>query len=128
MTDGRLDGPLRTCGPGGGDSRAGTTAVKTWVRGFARNQPNEPGIRHRGAAVLAEHVGRASCSAIAGGFDRFVVHLANHDVTLCTTSRAPMAKLPTHQQRMGWSFRGRRRSAATSTTTSKRRQGGATVV
>ena len=27
--------------------------------------------------------GCPSCSAIADGFDGFVVHLANHDVTLC---------------------------------------------
>jgi predicted dithiol-disulfide oxidoreductase (DUF899 family) len=28
--------------------------------------------------------GCPSCSSIADGFDGFVVHLANHDVTLCT--------------------------------------------
>src|SRR5712691_748275 len=37
--------------------------------------------------------GCPSCSAIADGFDGFVVHLANHDVTLSAVSRAPLAKL-----------------------------------
>ncbi len=34
--------------------------------------------------------GCPSCSAIADGFDGSVVHLANHDVTLCAVSRAPL--------------------------------------
>ena len=37
--------------------------------------------------------GCPSCSTIADGFDGFVVHLANHDVTLSAVSRAPLAKL-----------------------------------
>jgi predicted dithiol-disulfide oxidoreductase (DUF899 family) len=45
-----------------------------------------------------------SCSAIADGFDGSVVHLANHDVTLCAVSRAPLAKLQAYKRRMGWSF------------------------
>src|SRR5467141_5440471 len=44
------------------------------------------------------------CSAIADGFDGFVVHLANHDVTLSAVSRAPLAKLQAYKQRMGWTF------------------------
>ena len=48
--------------------------------------------------------GCPSCSAIADGFDGFVVHLANHDVTLAAVSRAPLAKLRAYKQRMGWSF------------------------
>ena len=48
--------------------------------------------------------GCPSCSAIADGFDRSVVHLANHDVTLMAVSRAPLAKLQAYKQRMGWSF------------------------
>jgi predicted dithiol-disulfide oxidoreductase (DUF899 family) len=48
--------------------------------------------------------GCPACSAIADGFDGFVVHLANHDVTLCAVSRAPLAKLQAYQRRMGWSF------------------------
>ena len=48
--------------------------------------------------------GCPSCSAIADGYDGSVVHLANHDVTLCAVSRAPLAKLQAYQRRMGWSF------------------------
>ena len=48
--------------------------------------------------------GCPSCSAIADGFDRSAVHLANHDVTLSAVSRAPLAKLQAYQRRMGWSF------------------------
>jgi predicted dithiol-disulfide oxidoreductase (DUF899 family) len=48
--------------------------------------------------------GCPACSSIADGFDGFVVHLANHDVTLCAVSRAPLAKLRAYQRRMGWSF------------------------
>ncbi len=48
--------------------------------------------------------GCPSCSAIADGFDGFVVHLAHHDVTLAAVSRAPLAKLQAYQRRMGWSF------------------------
>src|ERR1700716_3923497 len=48
--------------------------------------------------------GCPSCSAIADGFDGSVIHLANHDVTLCAVSRAPLAKLQSYKQRMGWSF------------------------
>jgi predicted dithiol-disulfide oxidoreductase (DUF899 family) len=45
-----------------------------------------------------------SCSMIADGFNGFVVHLANHDVTLSAVSRAPLAKLKAYQRRMGWTF------------------------
>jgi predicted dithiol-disulfide oxidoreductase (DUF899 family) len=48
--------------------------------------------------------GCPNCSAIADGFDGSVVHLANHDVTLCAVSRAPLAKVQTYKRRMGWSF------------------------
>src|SRR5262245_46931859 len=48
--------------------------------------------------------GCPSCSAIADGFDGFVVHLANHDVALWTVSRAPLAKLQAYKRRMGWAF------------------------
>jgi predicted dithiol-disulfide oxidoreductase (DUF899 family) len=48
--------------------------------------------------------GCPACSAIADGFDGFVIHLANHDVTLCAVSRAPVAKLQAYKQRMGWDF------------------------
>ncbi|RJQ80195.1 MAG: DUF899 domain-containing protein [Desulfobacteraceae bacterium] len=48
--------------------------------------------------------GCPACSAIADGFDGFVVHLANHDVTLSAVSRAPVAKLQEYKRRMGWTF------------------------
>ncbi|HKC00501.1 MAG TPA: DUF899 family protein [Terriglobales bacterium] len=42
--------------------------------------------------------GCPACSAIADGFNGFVVHLANHDVTLSAISRAPLAKLQAYKQ------------------------------
>ena len=48
--------------------------------------------------------GCPACSAIADGFNGFVVHLAKHDVTLSAVSRAPLAQLQAYKQRMGWSF------------------------
>jgi len=48
--------------------------------------------------------GCPSCSAIADGFDGSVIHLANHDVTLCAVSRAPLPKVQAYKRRMGWSF------------------------
>jgi predicted dithiol-disulfide oxidoreductase (DUF899 family) len=48
--------------------------------------------------------GCPSCSMIADGFNGFSVHLANHDVTLWSVSRAPLAKLQAYKRRMGWSF------------------------
>lgn len=48
--------------------------------------------------------GCPACSAIADGFNGFVVHLANHDVALCAVSRAPLDKLRAYKKRMGWSF------------------------
>src|SRR5947208_9854690 len=48
--------------------------------------------------------GCPSCSAIADGLNGFVVHLANHDVTLSAVSRAPLAKLQAYKRRMGWTF------------------------
>src|SRR5437763_15817218 len=48
--------------------------------------------------------GCATCSTIADGFNGFVVHLANHDVTLSAVSRAPLAKLRAYKRRMDWTF------------------------
>ena len=48
--------------------------------------------------------GCPSCSAIADGFNGFVVHLSNHDVMLSAVSRAPVAKLQAYKRRMGWTF------------------------
>jgi len=48
--------------------------------------------------------GCPSCSAIADGFNGFVIHLANHDVMLWAVSRAPLATLQAYKRRMGWMF------------------------
>jgi predicted dithiol-disulfide oxidoreductase (DUF899 family) len=48
--------------------------------------------------------GCPSCSAIADGFDGFVVHLMHHDVMFTAVSRAPLDKIQAFKQRMGWSF------------------------
>jgi predicted dithiol-disulfide oxidoreductase (DUF899 family) len=65
--------------------------------------------------------GCPSCSAIADGFDGFVVHLANHDVMLWAVSRAPLAKLQAYKRRMGWRFPWRPRLAANLTSISTSR-------
>jgi predicted dithiol-disulfide oxidoreductase (DUF899 family) len=48
--------------------------------------------------------GCPSCSAIADGFNGFVVHLENHDVAMTAVSRAPIAHIRAYKRRMGWSF------------------------
>src|ERR671929_684730 len=48
--------------------------------------------------------GCPACSAIADGFDGFVVHLEHHDVAMTAISRAPLAKLQAYKRRMGWTF------------------------
>jgi predicted dithiol-disulfide oxidoreductase (DUF899 family) len=48
--------------------------------------------------------GCPSCSAIADGFNGFVVHLTNHDVAFSAVSRAPLATLQAYKRRMGWTF------------------------
>ena len=92
----------------------------TW-RGGARNCRGFESIRSiastpmRGAPrsqLLVYHFmfgpdyksGCPSRSAIADGFNGFVVHLANHDVMLWAVSRAPLAKLQVYKRRMGWTF------------------------
>src|SRR5260221_14744657 len=45
--------------------------------------------------------GGPSCSTIADGFNGFVVHLANHDVTLSASARAPLPKMQAYKQPMG---------------------------
>ena len=48
--------------------------------------------------------GCPSCSAIADGFNGFVVHLEHHDVALVAVSRAPLEKLQAYKRRMRWTF------------------------
>jgi predicted dithiol-disulfide oxidoreductase (DUF899 family) len=45
--------------------------------------------------------GCPSCSAIADGFDGFVVHLENHDVAMTAVSRAPIDHIQAYKRRMG---------------------------
>src|SRR5207302_546742 len=64
------------------------------------------GPRPRGGLeALHRHPGREDQrAAVTDGFDGFVVHLANHDVTLSAVSRTPLAKLQAYKRRMGWTF------------------------
>jgi predicted dithiol-disulfide oxidoreductase (DUF899 family) len=48
--------------------------------------------------------GCPACSAIADGFNGFVVHLENHDVAMTAVSRAPLPRLQDYKRRMGWTF------------------------
>ena len=48
--------------------------------------------------------GCRACSAIADGFNGFVVHLENHDVAMMAISSAPIEKLQEYKRRMGWTF------------------------
>jgi predicted dithiol-disulfide oxidoreductase (DUF899 family) len=48
--------------------------------------------------------GCPACSAIAAGFNGFVVHLENHDVAMWAVSRAPLEKLQAYKRRMSWTF------------------------
>jgi predicted dithiol-disulfide oxidoreductase (DUF899 family) len=44
------------------------------------------------------------CSSIADGFNGFVVHLENHDVTMMAVSQAPLAAIQEYKSRLGWTF------------------------
>jgi predicted dithiol-disulfide oxidoreductase (DUF899 family) len=48
--------------------------------------------------------GCPSCSAIADGFNGFVIHLEHHDVGMFAVSRAPIAALQAYKRRMDWTF------------------------
>ena len=48
--------------------------------------------------------GCPSCSAVADGFDETHLHVQNHDVAFTAVSRAPLGKLLSYRERMGWSF------------------------
>jgi predicted dithiol-disulfide oxidoreductase (DUF899 family) len=48
--------------------------------------------------------GCKSCSFWADSFNGVVPHLARRDVSFVAISRAPVSKLQSFQQRMGWSF------------------------
>jgi predicted dithiol-disulfide oxidoreductase (DUF899 family) len=44
------------------------------------------------------------CSLRADGFNGIGVHLSHRDVAFAVVSRAPLAKLESYKQRMGWGF------------------------
>jgi predicted dithiol-disulfide oxidoreductase (DUF899 family) len=48
--------------------------------------------------------GCPSCSSIADGYNGIFVHLQNHDIAFWTISRAPLEKLLSYRERMGWTF------------------------
>lgn len=48
--------------------------------------------------------GCKSCSLIADHYDRLIVHLQQRDVAMVTVARAPLDKLMTFRERMGWNF------------------------
>jgi predicted dithiol-disulfide oxidoreductase (DUF899 family) len=48
--------------------------------------------------------GCPSCSAIADGFNGFVVHLQHHDVAMTAVSLAPIAAIQAYKRRMEWTF------------------------
>jgi predicted dithiol-disulfide oxidoreductase (DUF899 family) len=49
--------------------------------------------------------GCKSCSFLADHYNPSVIHLQHRDVTLVTVSRAPLEKLQTFRERMGWDFK-----------------------
>ena len=49
--------------------------------------------------------GCKSCSFWADNFNDIIIHLNHRDVTMVTVSRAPLDKLESYKQRMGWSFK-----------------------
>jgi predicted dithiol-disulfide oxidoreductase (DUF899 family) len=51
------------------------------------------------------NAGCAHCSFWADGYDGFVVHLAQRNVSFVAVSRAPFARIRAYQARMGWSFK-----------------------
>ncbi len=48
--------------------------------------------------------GCKSCAFWADNFNGIPVHLAHRDVTFTAISRAPLAKISTYKERMGWGF------------------------
>lgn len=48
--------------------------------------------------------GCPGCSFLCDHLDGTLAHLNHHDVTLVAVSRAPLAKIDSYKQRMGWHF------------------------
>jgi len=57
-----------------------------------------------GFRVNDETQGCARCSFIADNVDGMLPHLNGHDVTLMCESIAPLDRLQSYAERMGWSF------------------------
>jgi predicted dithiol-disulfide oxidoreductase (DUF899 family) len=51
------------------------------------------------------NAGCPHCSFWADGYNGFVVHLAQRNVTFVAVSRAPFDKIKAYQERMGWRFK-----------------------
>ncbi len=51
------------------------------------------------------NAGCSHCSFWADGYDGFVVHLAQRNVSFAAVSRAPFDKIMAYRARMGWSFK-----------------------
>src|SRR6266852_1869092 len=45
------------------------------------------------------------CSFWADNFNDVIIHMNYHDITMVAISRAPLARLQSYRQRMGWSFK-----------------------
>src|SRR5207244_8615460 len=108
--------------------RAG--GAKRGAQEQASRSPLGPGregvrVRHRGrhedsrgalrgaltAARLQHHVrpdytlgACPGCTSLADGLDGSLVHLNHRDVTLLCFSRAPIERLTSYKERMGWQF------------------------
>ena len=61
------------------------------------------------------------CSSIADSFNGVLEHLKAQDVTMICVSHAPLDKLTTYRQRMGWNFEWASSYRAISTSTSSAR-------
>eukprot|EP00055_Hartaetosiga_balthica_P001935 m.2356 g.2356 ORF g.2356 m.2356 type:complete len:241 (+) comp1766_c0_seq1:68-790(+) len=49
--------------------------------------------------------GCSSCSFWADSYDKIIIHLNHRDINLVTISAAPIEKIDTFKDRMGWSFK-----------------------
>jgi predicted dithiol-disulfide oxidoreductase (DUF899 family) len=57
-----------------------------------------------GFRVDEQNPGCTGCSFVADHFDRVIPHLGGRDVTLVAESIAPLERLHTYGERMGWKF------------------------
>ena len=84
---------------GGGRSRRGSESTRCIDSRLTRGAPRWRTSSEGAAAPRlplprsgpTTRQGCPACSAVADGFNGFVVHLANHDVMLWAVSRAPLA-------------------------------------